>query len=124
MTTQFLKFTLLGLVTAAIEVGLFQLFYALSTGALWSSVLATLLSTLINYWGSRALVFVSEQAGRLREVSAFALLSAASFLLNQLIFYVALTWLMPSQPVVVKIIAVGAVAVGNFFAKKYWVFSA
>ena len=91
---------------------------------MWASVLATLLSTAVSYWGSRALVFVSEQPGGFREMSAFALVSAASFLLNQLIFYLALTWLMPSYPVLAKITAVGTVAVGNFFAKKNWVFSA
>lgn len=88
-----------------------------------ANIIAMSVSILCNYFLSRQIVF---EGGRSNERVTFALFivfTLAGVLMNQFLLWF-LVEVMLNHVLISKVAAIGAVAVFNFFAKKYVIFRA
>lgn len=120
--TQIIKFAVAGAIGAGIEISLFILLVDfVGLYYLTANLFAIIVAVIVNYIISLKWVFDPGRYSRGVEFAVFMAVSFFALLLNQL-----LMWLMVDswelQTTLSKVLAIGAVAVFNFVAKKFFVF--
>ncbi|MBQ3054909.1 MAG: GtrA family protein [Oscillospiraceae bacterium] len=115
---QLLKFGVVGVIAALVDVGvLVFLKELLGMEVLLSSAISFCVSVTVNYLLSMAFVFKGKEQSKLKEFVLFVLLSIGGLLLNQLILWVGVSFTSVYY-LVVKIFAMVIVPVYNFITRK------
>ncbi len=118
MMLQLLKFGVVGVIAALVDVGvLVFLKELLGMEVLLSSAISFCVSVTVNYLLSMAFVFKGKEQSKLKEFVLFVLLSIGGLLLNQLILWVGVSFTSVYY-LVVKIFAMVIVPVYNFITRK------
>ena len=115
---QLLKFGVVGVIAALVDVGVpVFLKELLGMEVLLSSAISFCVSVTVNYLLSMAFVFKGKEQSKLKEFVLFVLLSIGGLLLNQLILWVGVSFTSVYY-LVVKIFAMVIVPVYNFITRK------
>ena len=118
MMLQLLKFGVVGVIAALVDVGVpVFLKELLGMEVLLSSAISFCVSVTVNYLLSMAFVFKGKEQSKLKEFVLFVLLSIGGLLLNQLILWVGVSFTSVYY-LVVKIFAMVIVPVYNFITRK------
>lgn len=118
MILQLVKFGIVGVIAALVDVGvLVALKELLHTDVLVASTISFCVSVTVNYLLSMSLVFKSKNQSKLREFILFALLSIGGLGLNQLILWIGVRFTSVYY-LIVKFIAMIIVPVYNFITRK------
>ena len=118
MMLQLLKFGVVGVIAALVDVGvLVFLKELLGMEVLLSTAISFCVSVTVNYLLSMAFVFKGKEQSKLKEFVLFVLLSIGGLLLNQLILWVGVSFTSVYY-LVVKIFAMVIVPVYNFITRK------
>ncbi len=118
MMLQLLKFGVVGVIAALVDVGvLVFLKELLGMEVLLSSAISFCVSVTVNYLLSMAFVFKGKEQSKLKEFVLFVLLSIGGLLLNQFILWVGVSFTSVYY-LVVKIFAMVIVPVYNFITRK------
>jgi putative flippase GtrA len=116
---QFARFLGVGVVSFAVDYGLFfVLFHLLGVQYVVASTISFSLSLVLNYFLSLKFVFQA-QPGRnvAKEFAIYIGLNAVALGLNQAILFMTVDWL-GTNPLVGKLIATAVVLVYNFISRK------
>ena len=115
---QLIKFGIVGVVAAIVDVGvLVALRELLKLDVLLSSAVSFSVSVVVNYFLSMRFVFKGKKQGVLREFVIFVVLSVGGLGLNQLIMWLGVKFL-PLHYLGVKLFAMIFVPVYNFVTRK------
>ncbi|MBR6633820.1 MAG: GtrA family protein [Clostridia bacterium] len=118
MILQLVKFGIVGVIAALVDVGvLVALKELLHTDVLVASTVSFCVSVTVNYLLSMSLVFKSKNQSKLREFILFVLLSIGGLGLNQLILWIGVRFTSVYY-LIVKFIAMIIVPVYNFITRK------
>lgn len=115
---QIIKFGLVGVIAALIDVGVLvllkELFYI---DVMTSSAISFCVSVIVNYLLSMSFVFKSKNQGKIKEFIIFVVLSVGGLCLNQLILWVGVKFTSVYY-LAVKFFAMIIVPVYNFTTRK------
>ena len=118
MSLQVIRFGIVGVIAAFVDVGvLITLKELLHADVLLSSAISFCISVTVNYLLSMTFVFKGKNQSRLREFIIFVLLSVGGLGLNQLILWVGVKF-TSIYYLVVKFFAMAVVPVYNFITRK------
>jgi putative flippase GtrA len=122
-------FGVVGVVGFAIDVAMFQLFYAhVGLGAVTSKLLAALVSMTVAYFAHRHWSFSHRaRTGIRREYVLFALVNGATLLLNLCVVAVVRYPLGQESPLVLQLANICGIAAGTvirYLSYRRWVFPA
>lgn len=118
MMAQVIKFGIVGVIAALVDVGvLVALKELLSVDVLIASTVSFCASVVVNYLLSMTFVFKSKNQGRLKEFILFLLLSIGGLGLNQLILWIGVRFTSVYY-LIVKFLAMVIVPVYNFVTRK------
>lgn len=118
MTLQLIKFAIVGVIAAFVDVGvLVALKELLNADVLFASAISFCISVTVNYLLSMTFVFKSKKQSKLREFIIFVLLSIGGLGLNQLILWVGVKFTSVYY-LVIKLFAMVIVPVYNFITRK------
>ena len=118
MTMQLIKFAIVGVIAAVVDVGvLVVLKELLHMEILLSSAISFCASVTVNYLLSMAFVFKSKKQSKVYEFIIFVLLSIGGLGLNQLILWLGVKFTSVYY-LIVKIFAMVIVPVYNFITRK------
>ena len=123
LSREFIRYVVVGVISAAIEMGLLILFVErLEMFYLQSNVLAFVITNITNYVLSRLWVF--EKTGRRKriEFTWFILLVGVGLLISQALMYVGVDRLGMDYKIS-KLISIAAIVAWNFFTRKNFVFA-
>lgn len=121
---QALQFMLVGGAAAATHLAVVGLAVALAgMPPLVANVLAFLIAFVVSYRGHALLTFASAQARGWGVVARYFAVASLSFVVNELLYYVALHWLHWHYLWSLAGVLV-LVAVGTFVLSKFWAFKA
>jgi len=123
LSGEFIRYVVVGVISAAIEMGLLILFVeSLKMFYLQSNVMAFVITNIINYVLSRLWVF--EKTGRRKriEFTWFILLVGVGLLISQALMYVGVDRLGMDYKIS-KLISIAAIVAWNFFTRKNFVFA-
>ena len=119
---QIIKFAVAGAIGAGIEMGTYiYLVDFVGMYYLTANLLAISIAIVVNYIISQKWVFDGGRYNRRVEFTVFVVVSIVALLLNQLLMW-ALVENTELNDKICKVMAIGVVAVFNFFAKKFLVF--
>ncbi len=115
---QIIKFGLVGVIAALIDVGVLvllkELFYI---DVMTSSAISFCVSVIVNYLLSMSFVFKSKNQGKIKEFIIFVVLSVGGLCLNQLILWIGVKFTSVYY-LAVKFFAMIIVPVYNFTTRK------
>ena len=115
---QLVKFAIVGVIAAAVDVGtLVILKELLGVAVLISSALSFAVSVCVNYLLSMAFVFKGKKQSKLKEFIVFVVLSIGGLGINQLVLWVGIE-LFSIYYLVVKFLAMVIVPIYNFVTRK------
>lgn len=118
MTLQLIKFAIVGVIAAFVDVGvLVALKELLNADVLFASAISFCISVTVNYLLSMTFVFRSKKQSKLREFIIFVLLSIGGLGLNQLILWIGVKFTSVYY-LVIKLFAMVIVPVYNFITRK------
>ncbi len=118
MILQLIKFAVVGVIAAVVDVGvLVALKELLHIDVLVASALSFTASVVVNYILSMSFVFKSKNRSKLREFVLFVLLSIGGLCLNQFILWVGVNF-TKIYYLVIKFLAMVIVPVYNFVTRK------
>lgn len=118
LVSQIVKFGIVGLIAAAVDVGtLTVLTECVHMDVLSSSAVAFCVSVVVNYILSMRFVFRGKKQSRVKEFIIFVLLSIGGLGINQLIMWIGVDC-MDVYYLAVKIFAMIFVPVYNFITRK------
>lgn len=118
MILQLIKFAVVGVIAAVVDVGvLVALKELLHIDVLVASALSFTASVVVNYILSMSFVFKSKNQSKLREFVLFVLLSIGGLCLNQFILWVGVNF-TKIYYLVIKFLAMVIVPVYNFVTRK------
>ncbi len=118
MTLQLIKFAIVGVIAAFVDVGvLLVLKELLNVDVLLSSAISFCVSVTVNYILSMTFVFKSKKQSKFREFVIFVLLSIGGLGLNQLILWIGVKFTSVYY-LIVKFLAMVIVPVYNFVTRK------
>ena len=118
MILQIIKFGVVGVIAALVDVGgLVILKELLNVGVLLSSMISFCVSVVVNYILSMAFVFKSKNQGKVKEFIIFVILSVGGLCLNQLILWIGIDFINIHY-LVVKFLAMVIVPIYNFLTRK------
>ena len=118
MILQLIKFGIVGVIAAGVDVGvLVALKELLHVDVLLSSAISFCVSVSVNYLLSMTFVFKSKSQSKLREFVIFVLLSIGGLCLNQLILWIGVEFTSVYY-LIVKLLAMIIVPVYNFITRK------
>ncbi len=118
MILQLIKFAVVGVIAAVVDVGvLVALKELLHIDVLVASALSFTASVVVNYILSMSFVFKSKNQSKLREFVLFVLLSIGGLCLNQFILWVGVSF-TKIYYLVIKFLAMVIVPVYNFVTRK------
>lgn len=115
---QLIKFGIVGVIAAVIDVGVLVLLKELlCIDVLISSAVSFCISVVVNYILSMAFVFKSKEQNKIKEFIVFAGLSIGGLCLNQLILWVGVSFI-DIHYLAVKVLAMIIVTFYNFITRK------
>lgn len=115
---QFFKFAIVGVIAAAVDVGvLVALKELLYVDVLYASAISFCVSVTVNYLLSMSFVFKGKEQSKVKEFIIFVLLSIGGLCLNQLILWVGVSF-TSLYYLIVKILAMVIVPIYNFITRK------
>lgn len=118
MLLQLIKFGLVGVVAAFVDVGvLVVLKEFLHVDVLFASAISFCVSVTINYILSMSFVFKGKKQSKFREFIVFVLLSVGGLCLNQLILWIGVKFTSVYY-LIVKLLAMVIVPIYNFITRK------
>ena len=118
MILQLIRFAIVGVIAALVDVGtLVILKELLHIDVLLSSAVSFSVSVIVNYILSMAFVFKSKNQSKVKEFIVFVLLSIGGLGLNQLILWIGVTY-TDIYYLIVKILAMVIVPIYNFVTRK------
>ena len=118
MILQVIKFGIVGVIAALVDVGvLVALKELLYVDVLVSSTISFCVSVIVNYLLSMTFVFKGKNQSKLREFIIFVLLSVGGLCLNQLVLWLGVKF-SSVHYLVVKILAMVIVPIYNFITRK------
>ena len=118
MILQLIKFGIVGVIAAIVDVGVLVVFKELFCfDVLLSSAISFCVSVTVNYILSMSFVFKSKKQGKVKEFVIFVVLSVGGLCLNQFILWLGVEF-TPIHYLVVKIIAMVIVPIYNFITRK------
>lgn len=118
MEVQLIKFAIVGVIAAFIDVGVLVILKELVyVDVLVASTIAFCVSVIVNYILSMTFVFKRKNQSKLKEFMIFVILSVGGLCLNQLILWIGVKF-TSAYYLIVKIIAMVIVPVYNFITRK------
>jgi len=115
---QLIKFSIVGIIAAFIDVGLLVILKELiSVNVFIASAVSFCISVTVNYILSMSFVFKSKNNGKLKEFTIFVILSIGGLCLNQIILWIGVKF-MSVYYLIVKFIAMVIVPIYNFLTRK------
>ena len=115
---QLVKFAIVGVIAAAVDVGVLVILKELlGVAVLISSALSFGVSVCVNYALSMAFVFKGKKQSRLKEFIVFVVLSIGGLGINQLILWIGIK-VFSIYYLVVKFLAMVIVPIYNFVTRK------
>lgn len=115
---QLLKFAIVGVIAAAVDVGVLVILKELlGVAVLISSALSFAVSVCVNYALSMAFVFKGKKQSRLKEFIVFVVLSIGGLGINQLVLWIGIK-VFSIYYLVVKFLAMVIVPIYNFVTRK------
>ncbi|MBO5136416.1 MAG: GtrA family protein [Clostridia bacterium] len=118
MVFQLLKFAIVGVIAAFVDVGVLVFLKELfSVDVLIASAVSFSVSVTVNYILSMAFVFKSKKQSKVKEFIIFVLLSIGGLGLNQLILWIGVTFTSVYY-LVIKFLAMVIVPIYNFITRK------
>ena len=115
---QLIKFSIVGVIAAVIDVGVLVLLKELvQISVLLSSAISFCVSVTVNYILSMAFVFKSKEQNKIKEFIIFTSLSIGGLCLNQLILWVGVSFI-DIHYLAVKVLAMIIVTFYNFITRK------
>lgn len=115
---QIIKFGIVGVIAAAVDVGtLVVLKELLYMDVLIASAISFSVSVIVNYLLSMTFVFKSKKQNKVKEFITFVFLSIGGLCLNQLILWIGVTYVSVYY-LVVKFFAMLIVPIYNFVTRK------
>jgi len=115
---QIIKFGIVGIIAAIVDVGLLMVFKELlSIDVLISSAFSFSVSVIVNYILSMSFVFNGKKQGKVREFIIFLLLSIGGLGINQFIMWLGVN-ILSFYYLSVKMFAMIFVPVYNFITRK------
>lgn len=118
MILQLIKFGIVGVIAAIVDVGvLVFLKELLYVDVLLASAISFCVSVTVNYLLSMSFVFKSKKQSKVKEFVLFVLLSIGGLCLNQFILWVGVKF-TTAYYLVVKIFAMVIVPIYNFITRK------
>ena len=121
MILQIIKFGIVGVIAAVVDVGVLVILKELcNIPVLVSSAVSFSVSVVVNYLLSMKFVFKSGAENKIREFVIFVILSIGGLCLNQIILWVGVTFTSVYY-LVVKILAMVIVPVYNFITRKIFI---
>lgn len=118
MILQIIKFGIVGVIAAFVDVGvLVTLKELLHIDVLFASMISFCVSVIVNYILSMSFVFKSKNQTRSKEFMIFVILSIGGLCLNQLILWIGIK-LTSVYYLTVKLIAMVIVPIYNFITRK------
>ena len=118
MILQLIKFSIVGIIAAFIDVGLLVILKELiSVNVFIASAVSFCISVTVNYILSMSFVLKSKNNGKLKEFTIFVILSIGGLCLNQIILWIGVKF-MSVYYLIVKFIAMVIVPIYNFLTRK------
>jgi putative flippase GtrA len=118
LVLQIIKFGIVGIIAASVDVGvLVVLKELLHIDVLISSAISFCVSVAVNYMLSMAFVFKSKMQNKIREIVIFVVLSIGGLCLNQFILWIGDKY-TSIYYLIVKLFALIIVPVYNFITRK------
>jgi putative flippase GtrA len=118
MLKQIIKFGIVGVIAALVDVGVLVLLKELcDLQVLIASTISFCVSVVVNYLLSMKFVFKSKNQDKAKEFIIFVLLSIGGLILNQVILWIGVNF-TSIYYLIVKFIAMVAVPVYNFVTRK------
>lgn len=118
MIIQLIKFAIVGVIAAFVDVGVLVLLKELlHMEVLFSSAISFCVSVTVNYLLSMSFVFESKKQSRIKEFCIFVVLSVGGLCLNQLILWAGVNY-TSIHYLVIKILAMVIVPIYNFITRK------
>ena len=118
MVLQFIKFAIVGVIAAFVDVGvLVVLKELLNIDVLIASAISFCVSVTVNYVLSMSFVFKSKKQSKVKEFIIFVCLSVGGLGLNQLILWVGVNF-TSIYYLIIKFMAMVIVPVYNFITRK------
>lgn len=118
MVLQLIKFAIVGVIAAFVDVGVLVFLKELfGVDVLIASAVSFSVSVTVNYILSMAFVFKSKKQSKVKEFIIFVLLSIGGLGLNQLILWIGVTF-TSIYYLVVKFFAMVIVPIYNFITRK------
>ena len=118
MLKQIIKFGIVGVIAALVDVGVLVLLKELcDLHVLIASTISFCVSVVVNYLLSMKFVFKSKNQDKAKEFIIFVLLSIGGLILNQIILWIGVNF-TSIYYLIVKFIAMVAVPVYNFVTRK------
>ena len=118
MILQVIKFGIVGVIAALVDVGvLVVLKELLYVDVLLSSTVSFCVSVIVNYLLSMTFVFKSKNQSKLKEFIIFVLLSVGGLCLNQFVLWIGIKF-SSVHYLIVKILAMVIVPIYNFITRK------
>lgn len=123
LTAEFLRFLIVGVISAALEFSLLILFVEkLSVQYLLGNIIAFALTNILTYLLSSRFVFgASTSSNRVQEAAMFFLCLAGGLVVNQLVLWVLVEFTVIDYRIA-KVAAIGLTVIWNFFTRKHFVF--
>ena len=118
MILQLIKFAIVGVIAAIVDVGvLVTLKEVLQVDVLLSSAISFCVSVIVNYLLSMTFVFKSKKQSKLKEFIIFVSLSVGGLCLNQFILWIGIRF-TSIYYLIVKFLAMVIVPIYNFITRK------
>ena len=118
MVLQFIKFAIVGVIAAIVDVGvLVALKEVLQMDVLLSSAVSFCVSVTVNYFLSMTFVFKSRKRSKLKEFIIFVFLSVGGLCLNQLVLWIGIKC-TSIHYLIIKFLAMVIVPIYNFITRK------
>ena len=115
---QLIKFAIVGVIAAVVDVGVLVILKELlSVNVLLSSAISFCVSVTVNYFLSMTFVFKRKNQGRIKEFILFVVLSIGGLCLNQLILWFGVKFTSVYY-LIVKFFAMIIVPIYNFVTRK------
>ena len=118
MLLQLIKFAIVGVIAAVVDVGLLVVLKEiLNMDVLVSSAISFTVSVTVNYLLSMAYVFKRKEQSRMKEFLIFVLLSLGGLCLNQVILWIGVNF-TEVYYLIIKVLAMVIVPIYNFITRK------
>lgn len=118
MISQLIKFGVVGVIAAIVDVGVLVLLKELfHVDVLFASMISFCISVAVNYVLSMAFVFKGKNQSKIKEFIIFVLLSMGGLLLNELILWIGVKF-TSIHYLIVKFFAMVVVPLYNFVTRK------